>query len=110
MSWQDEDGDANRQGLTIAEYGELGGPGMGGCPAGPTDQAAPAASYCFVRSTDKTKLAVSWTPATPAPGAPAGHRLQRRGDRPGQRLRRLGHRGGTHPGHRQDHHADRGPG
>ncbi len=70
MSWQNEDGDANRQGLTIAEHGELGGPGMGGCPNGPADQAAPASSYSFVRSADKSKLAVSWTPATPAPGAP----------------------------------------
>ncbi|MGZ8749324.1 MAG: hypothetical protein ACXWYP_00445, partial [Pseudonocardia sp.] len=41
MSWQVEDGDGNRQGLTIAEFGELGGPGMGGCPAGPADQGAP---------------------------------------------------------------------
>ncbi|HJR39552.1 MAG TPA: hypothetical protein VJ819_14315, partial [Nocardioidaceae bacterium] len=40
MAWQVEDADANRQGLTIAEYGEAGGPGMGGCPAGPGDQAA----------------------------------------------------------------------
>src|SRR6185436_11159794 len=71
MSWQEEDADGNRQGLTIAEFGEAGGPGMGGCPAGPTDQAPPQGSYSAVRSTsDKTQLAVSWTPATPAPGAP----------------------------------------
>ncbi|KRF08958.1 hypothetical protein ASH00_04585 [Arthrobacter sp. Soil782] len=38
MAWQQEDADGNRQGLTIAEFGELGGPGMGGCPAGPGDQ------------------------------------------------------------------------
>ena len=37
MSWQVEDADANRQRLTIAEFGEPGGPGMGGCPAGPAD-------------------------------------------------------------------------
>ena len=70
MAWEIEDGDGNRQGLTIAEHGELGGPGMGGCPAGPADQAPPAASFSAVRSTsDKSKLAVSWTPATAAPGA-----------------------------------------
>src|SRR6478752_3283323 len=34
MTWQEEDANANRQGLTIAEMEELGGPGMGGCPAG----------------------------------------------------------------------------
>src|SRR3954471_16304248 len=41
MSWQVEDADANRQGLTISEYGEAGGPGLGGCPAGPADIAPP---------------------------------------------------------------------
>ncbi|WP_235830872.1 hypothetical protein [Arthrobacter cheniae] len=41
MAWQEEDIDANRQGLTIAEFGELGGPGMGGCPNGPL-QSGPA--------------------------------------------------------------------
>ena len=45
MSWQVEDAEANRQGLTIAEYGELGGPGMGGCPAGPADVGAPAGPH-----------------------------------------------------------------
>jgi hypothetical protein len=70
MSWQEEDADGNRQGLTIAEFGEAGGPGMGGCPLGPADQASPAGSYSAVRSTtDKSQYAVSWTPATPAPGA-----------------------------------------
>jgi hypothetical protein len=32
LSWQETDVDGNRQGLTIAEFGEPGGPGMGGCP------------------------------------------------------------------------------
>ena len=41
MSWELQDADGNRQGLTIAELGELGGPGMGGCPAGPADAVAP---------------------------------------------------------------------
>jgi Chitobiase/beta-hexosaminidase C-terminal domain len=71
MSWQVEDAEGNRQGLTIAEFGEAGGPGMGGCPAGPTDQAPPAGGYSAVRSTDKKQLAVSWTAPTPAPGAAA---------------------------------------
>ena len=56
MSWQVEDADANRQGLTIAEYGELGGPGMGGCPAGPADAGAPRrAPPASIRSADKTR-------------------------------------------------------
>lgn len=72
MSWQEEDADGNRQGLTIAEYGELGGPGMGGCPAGPGDQAAPlAGAASVVYSADKTSMQVKWTPAVPQAGAAA---------------------------------------
>ena len=70
MGWQEEDAAGNRQGLTISEFGELGGPGMGGCPAGPADQAAPQpGSAAVVRSEDKTSMIVTWTPATAQPGA-----------------------------------------
>jgi hypothetical protein len=69
MAWQEQDADGNRQGLTIAEFGELGGPGFGGCPAGPGDQAAPAGTAAFVRSADKTSVKVTWTPAVAQPGA-----------------------------------------
>jgi hypothetical protein len=71
MAWQVEDADGNRQGLTIAEYGELGGPGMGGCPAGPADAAPPQGAYSAVRSDDGKSLVVSWTPAKAVPGTPA---------------------------------------
>ncbi len=70
MAWQEEDADANRQGLTIAEFGEPGGPGMGGCPAGPGDAGAPKpGTASVVRSEDKTSLQVSWAPATQVPTA-----------------------------------------
>ena len=70
MSWQVEDADANRQGLTISEFGESGGPGMGGCPLGPTDQAAPRpGTASVVRSADKKSVKVTWAPATAQPGA-----------------------------------------
>jgi hypothetical protein len=73
MAWQNEDADGNRQGLTIAEYGEAGGPGMGGCPAGPGDAGAPQpGSANVVRSaSDKTKLSVSWKATDQLPGAAA---------------------------------------
>ena len=67
MSWQDEDADGNRQGLTIAEFGEAGGPGMGGCPAGPTNQAPSPGNYSAIRNVAMDKYAVSWTPATATP-------------------------------------------
>jgi hypothetical protein len=71
MSWQVQDNDGNRQGLTIAEFGELGGPGFGGCPAGPANQTPAAGTAGFVLSGDKRSVQVSWTPATPVPTAPA---------------------------------------
>src|SRR3954462_5459600 len=72
MSWQVEDADGNRQGLTIAEYGEAGGPGMGGCPAGPGDAGAPQpGAASIVRSVDKTSVSVTWNPTDPIPGAAA---------------------------------------
>lgn len=71
MSWQVEDADGNRQGLTIAEFGEAGGPGMGGCPLGPGDAGAPQPGGAFAQrdATDKSKLSVTWTPNDPLPGA-----------------------------------------
>ncbi|WP_236557554.1 hypothetical protein [Arthrobacter sp. 9AX] len=32
LAWEAQDANDNRQGLTIAEFREVGGPGMGGCP------------------------------------------------------------------------------
>jgi len=70
MSWQVEDADGNRQGLTIAEFGEAGGPGMGGCPAGPADAATPGpGSAAAVLNAAKTEATVTWTPATAVPDA-----------------------------------------
>jgi hypothetical protein len=72
MSWQVEDVDGNRQGLTIAEFGEAGGPGMGGCPAGPGDAGAPQPGAAnIVRSVDKTSVSVTWNPTAQVPGAAA---------------------------------------
>jgi hypothetical protein len=72
MSWQVEDADANRQGLTIAEFGELGGPGMGGCPTGPGDAGAPKpGAASVVRSADKASVGITWAPAEQVPGAAA---------------------------------------
>src|SRR3954462_7909266 len=73
MSWQVEDADGNRQGLTIAEFGEAGGPGMGGCPAGPGDVGSPTPGGAFVQrnATDKSQLSVTWKAADPVAGVPA---------------------------------------
>ncbi|HEX2102736.1 MAG TPA: fibronectin type III domain-containing protein [Solirubrobacteraceae bacterium] len=70
MAWQQEDAEANRQGLTISEYKEVGGPGMSGCPAGPGDASAPApGKAAVVRSEDKTSVQVTWTPVEAVPTA-----------------------------------------
>jgi hypothetical protein len=71
MNWQVQDPDGNRQGLTIAEFGEAGGPGMGGCPLGPGQQEAPAGGATAVRTNQGASMSVSWTPVAPQPGAAA---------------------------------------
>jgi len=67
MNWQVQDADGNRQGLTIAEFGEAGGPGMGGCPAGPGGQAAPAGTASVVRTGSSALL--KWNPVAAVPTA-----------------------------------------
>lgn len=42
MGWQQTTGAGDRLGMTIYEVDESGGPGMGGCPAGPTGVVPPA--------------------------------------------------------------------
>lgn len=111
MAWQEEDADGNRQGLTIAEYGELGGPGMGGCPAGPGDQGAPQpGTASVVRSTDKTSLSVTWEPATTVPGAAAvtGYSVEAVAQTPSSTGERPARSPDRRPGHaRHDHGPER---
>lgn len=67
MSWQNLDANANRQGVTIQEDGELGGPGFGGCPAAAA--AAGPQSPTDVKATDGGgSTTVTWTDPTPVPG------------------------------------------
>ncbi len=70
LSWQVTDGAGNRQGLTISEFGEQGGPGMGGCPLGPS-AAAPNAPTGVTATAGNQSATASWTPATTIPdGSP----------------------------------------
>jgi hypothetical protein len=43
LAWMATDVDGNRLGITIYEVGEVGGPGMGGCPAGAANSVTAAA-------------------------------------------------------------------
>lgn len=76
MAWQEQDADGNRQGLTIAEFGELGGPGMGGCPNGPLNS-GPAGPTSISAAKVGSEIKVNWTPAQAVPGTPAisGYRV-----------------------------------
>jgi hypothetical protein len=70
LTWQETDAAGNRQGVTIAELGEPGGPGMGGCPAGPADIGAPSpGTASVIRSADKTSMQIDWTAVDAQPGA-----------------------------------------
>jgi hypothetical protein len=66
-TWQDQDPDGNTQGVTISEFGEVGGPGMGGCPAGAVQQ-GPASPTGVVVHEEGGSASVSWTPPEPTPG------------------------------------------
>lgn len=70
MAWQVVDPAGNRQGLTIAEFGELGGPGMGGCPNGPL-QSGPAGPTNVSAANVAGGIKLTWTPAVAVPGTPA---------------------------------------
>ncbi|HUR83880.1 MAG TPA: fibronectin type III domain-containing protein [Solirubrobacteraceae bacterium] len=69
LSWQVTDADANRQGVTIAELGEPGGPGMGGCPAGPNDTNPPVGSASWTQTAGS--MQVDWNAVKAPPTAPA---------------------------------------
>jgi hypothetical protein len=71
LSWQTLDGAGNRQGVTIAERDQLGGPGFGGCPTGPTQQVPPTPrSVSVIRpASAKTTMQVDWAAVTAQPGA-----------------------------------------
>ncbi|HEY5423276.1 MAG TPA: fibronectin type III domain-containing protein [Ilumatobacteraceae bacterium] len=78
MAWEFTDPAANRQGMTIAENGEPGGPGMGGCPNGPLQSGPPGpTNVVAARVTNGTGVKVNWTPAVAIPGTPAidGYRV-----------------------------------
>jgi hypothetical protein len=66
-AWQDQDPNGTPQGVTIAEFGLLGGPGMGGCPPAPSQQ-GPASPTNVVVQDNGNSTSVSWTPPVPIPG------------------------------------------
>ena len=78
MAWEFTDPAANRQGMTIAEFGEAGGPGVGGCPNGPLQSGPPGPTDILAERVSKgTGVQVTWTPAVAIPGTPAidGYRV-----------------------------------
>jgi hypothetical protein len=68
MSWQNQDAAANRQGVTIAEFGELGGPGFGGCPPSASTVSPPSPTGVTALENTPGTTTVTWKPATATPG------------------------------------------
>lgn len=77
LSWQVTDAANNRQGITIAEFGELGGPGMGGCPNGPLASGPQGPTNVTALTQSGSSIKVDWTPAVAIPGTPpiTGYRV-----------------------------------
>ena len=64
--WQQTAPDGSRQGLTISEYGEVGGPFGGLCPPGPQNIGSPIAHAVAVSGN-----LIKWSPGQDIIGAPA---------------------------------------
>jgi hypothetical protein len=70
LSWELVDGAGNRQGMTISEFGEVGGPGFGGCPTGP-ETVAPNAPPNVAATAGVGSVTATWSRATIIPdGSP----------------------------------------
>ncbi len=70
LSWEVVDAAGNRQGVTISEFGEVGGPGFGGCPNGPLQSGPPGPTD--VRAANVSGgVKLTWKPAVAIPGTPA---------------------------------------
>jgi hypothetical protein len=82
MGWEVVDAVGNRQGITIAEFGEAGGPGVGGCPNGPLQSGPPGPTSVVAARQANGDIKVTWTPAVAIPGTPAitGYRIHAVGD------------------------------
>jgi Chitobiase/beta-hexosaminidase C-terminal domain/Fibronectin type III domain len=76
LTWEETDLVGNRQGITIAEFGEPGGPGFGGCPNGPLQSGPPGPTDVAAVVTNGS-IRLNWTPAVAIPGTPAitGYRV-----------------------------------
>src|SRR4051794_1670287 len=69
MAWQVEDADANRQQLTIAEYGEAGGAGQGGGPPRAAGRQPPPGPFSGAPPPARAAVPGKWAPATHNPTA-----------------------------------------
>ena len=76
LSWEATVG-GERQGLTISEFGEVGGPGFGGCPTGP-ETLAPNAPTNVAATAGREAITATWSRATINPdGSPVtGYRVK----------------------------------
>ena len=64
MTWMTTDAAGNRQGITISEFGEVGGPGIGGCPLTNPGAVAPSRPGIGIATADSAAAAsavVRWT-------------------------------------------------
>lgn len=58
-------------GLTLNEFYEAGGPGMGGCPAGPTQVRTNGPGSYSAKGAGAGSITADWQAATPTAGSPA---------------------------------------
>jgi hypothetical protein len=76
LTWMATDADANRQGVTIAELGEVGGPGDVGCPTGTATPAAPSTPVMGTATAGAASALVTWRMQAPGSQPITQHLVQ----------------------------------
>jgi Fibronectin type III domain len=76
MTWMAEDAEANRQGLTIAEFGLLGGPGGDGCPLGNPAATAPGTPGIGTATGANASALVRWNRPSQGSSVITGYSIQ----------------------------------
>ncbi len=76
LGWQAQTPAGDRRGITIYEFGEVGGPGLGGCPQGP-EATAPNAPRNVSATAGNRSVTANWARAITVPDSPpvTGYRV-----------------------------------
>ena len=76
LTWMTTNGAGDRQGITIAEAGEVGGPGMGGCPANNPGAVPPSTPGIGTATAGNASALVRWNRPVQGSSVITGYSVQ----------------------------------